>query len=191
VIGTLAIYNAQRDEGLFRDGVSKMASRDLTDLVQSQIVNDIRLLFNENWTRRALWDRQYSEAWRPQVPVMLLELLSHQNLADMRFGMDPRFQFGVSRAIYKGMLRFVAANEGREAIVQPLPPQGMMIEHLGGKRIRISWQPQKIRLSHRPCPKAIKFTRERKAWALITEPSRPNLFMKQNFRSGILFTLSA
>lgn len=141
VIGTLAIYSAQRDEGLFRDGVSKLASRDLTDLVQDQVVNDIRFLFNENWTRRALWDRQYSEAWRPQVPVMLLELLSHQNLADMRYGIDPRFQFGVSRAIYKGMLRFVAANDGREAIIQPLPPQGLMIERLGGKKIRISWQP--------------------------------------------------
>ncbi|MBW6499129.1 MAG: hypothetical protein K0B09_12115, partial [Bacteroidales bacterium] len=61
VIGTLAIYSAQRDEGLFRDRVSKLASRDLTDLVQDQVVNDIRFLFNENWTRRALWDRQYSE----------------------------------------------------------------------------------------------------------------------------------
>jgi len=141
VIGTLAIYSTQRDDGLFRDGLSRLSSRDLTDLVQDQIVSDIRLLYNENWTRRALWDRQYSEAWRPQVPVMLLELLSHQNLADMRYGIDPRFQFGVSRAIYKGILRFVAANEGRQAIVQPMPPQGLMIERLGGKRIRISWQP--------------------------------------------------
>ena len=60
-----------------------------------------------------MWDRQYSEAWRPNVPVMLLELLSHQNLADMRFGLDPRFRFDVSRAIYKGMLRFQAFREGR------------------------------------------------------------------------------
>ena len=141
VIGTLAIYSTQRDNGLFRDGVSKMASRDLTDLVQDQVVNDIRELFNENWTRRALWDRQYSEAWRPQVPTMLLELLSHQNLADMRFGLDPRFQQGVSRAIYKGILRYVAANEGRTAVVKPLPPQSLMIERIGSKRIRIGWLP--------------------------------------------------
>ncbi|HSV77337.1 MAG TPA: hypothetical protein VLH37_09940 [Bacteroidales bacterium] len=141
VIGTLAIYSTQREDGYFRDGVSKLANRDLADLVQSQIVNDIRLLFNENWTRRALWNRLYSEAWRPQVPVMLLELLSHQNLADMRYGLDPRFQFAVSRSIYKALLRFVAANQGRQAIVQPLPPQAMMIEHIEGRRIRISWQP--------------------------------------------------
>ena len=34
---------------------------------------------------------------------MLLELLSHQNFADMRYGSDPRFKFLVSRAIYKGI----------------------------------------------------------------------------------------
>lgn len=139
VIGTLAIYSAQRDNGVFPDGVSRMASRDLSDLIQDQIVADIRALHNPRWTRRALWDRQYSEAWRPNTPALLLELLSHQNLADMQYGLDPRFQFTVSRAIYKGMLRFVAANQQREAIVQPLPPSGMRIESLGGKKIRISW----------------------------------------------------
>jgi hypothetical protein len=140
IIGTLAIYSAQRDEGLFPDGLSRLASRDLTDLIQDQIVNDIKAKYNPHWTRRALWDRQYSEAWRPNVPVMLLELLSHQNLADMRFGLDPRFQFDVSRAIYKAILRYLANKDNFEAIIQPLPPTAFGMQHMGGKTIRLSWQ---------------------------------------------------
>ena len=54
---------------------------------------------------------------------MLLELLSHQNLADMRYGLDPEFRFTVSRAIYKGMLKYLAAADGKDFVVQPLPVQ--------------------------------------------------------------------
>ncbi len=141
VIGTLAIYSSQRDEGIFPDGISRMASRDLTDIVQDQIVHDIRNLYNPNWTRRALWDRQYSEAWRPNVPAMLLELLSHQNMADMQYGLDPHFQFDVSRAIYKGITRFLTHQEGKEAVIQPLPPESLMMKITGERTITLSWQP--------------------------------------------------
>lgn len=137
VIGTLAIYSAERDGGVFPDQVSRLASRDLSDVIQSQIVSDIRMKYNPQWTRRGLWDRQYSEAWRPNTPTMLLELLSHQNLADMKLGLDPNFQFDVSRAIYKGILRYLAHPE--KAVVQPLPPVDMQISHLGDKTIRLSW----------------------------------------------------
>ncbi|TVQ85311.1 MAG: hypothetical protein EA393_13725 [Bacteroidetes bacterium] len=140
VIGTLAIYSAQRDEGRFPDGISRLASRDLTDIVQDQIVSDISALFKPDWTRRAIWDRQYSEAWRPNTPAMLLELLSHQNLADMRLGLDPRFQFAVSRAIYKGILRFVSHQEGRTAIVQPLPPSHFAIHTKENKKVLLTWE---------------------------------------------------
>lgn len=140
VIGTLAIYSAQRDGGMYPDGVSRLAGRDLSDVIQDQIVSDIRAMANPQWTRRAIWDRQYSEAWRPNVPAMLLELYSHQNLADISYGLDPRFQFIASRAIYKGILRFLAQNEGREAVVQPLPPDHFAISHQTGKQIRLSWQ---------------------------------------------------
>jgi hypothetical protein len=122
--------------------ISRLASRDLADLIQTQITDDIRLQVNDRWTRRGLWDRRYSEAWRPQVPTVLLELLSHQNLADMSYGLDPRFRFIVSRAIYKGVLRYLAAVQGREAIVQPLPPNGMAMEKTGPGTIRLSWQGQ-------------------------------------------------
>lgn len=140
VIGTLAIYSAQRDGGLFPDGISRLAGRDLSDIIQDQLVSDIQAVVNSRWTRRALWDRQYSEAWRPNVPAMLLELYSHQNLADIKYGLDPRFQFITARAIYKGILRYLAHNEGREAVIQPLPPGQLAIRVIEGKTIRLSWQ---------------------------------------------------
>ena len=98
IIGTLAIYSTASDSGLFPDGYSRMASRDLSDMIQTQIVEDIRVQFNMDWTRRGLWDRPYSEARRPNVPAMLLELLSHQNQSDMTHGLDPRFRFEIGRA---------------------------------------------------------------------------------------------
>jgi hypothetical protein len=52
---------------------------------------------------------------------MLLESMSHQNFADMRYGNDPRFKFLVSRAIYKGILRYVSSQYGVPYTVQPLP----------------------------------------------------------------------
>ncbi len=141
IIGTLGIYSTITNGGLFPDGTSRLASRDLTDIVQTQVVEDIRVLFNPEWTRRAMWDRSYYEARKPDVPAMLLELLSHQNLADQRYGFDPRFRFHVSRAVYKGILRYLADTGGREYVVQPLPVSHLAIEPVEGRRVTIRWQP--------------------------------------------------
>lgn len=140
IIGTLGIYSTEKDNPVFANGQSKAASRDLTDLIQTQLVNDIRTQFNPKWTRRAMWDKAYSEAWRPQVPTMLLELLSHQNYADMRFGLDPRYRFAVSRAIYKGMLRYQATQEGHDYVVQPLAPSHFAITVIGDKQVKLTWK---------------------------------------------------
>jgi hypothetical protein len=141
VIGTLGIYSTYKNKGTYPTGRSSIASRDLTDIIQTQIVFDIRRMYNPQWTRRALWDRQYSEAWRPNTPAMLLELLSHQNLADMKFGLDPRFKFTVARAVYKGILRFLAGQQGQQVVIQPLSPDHMAIRQLDSLKVRISWKP--------------------------------------------------
>ena len=141
IIGTLGIYSTGADNGKFPDGSSRMASRDLTDIIQTQVVNDIREMFNPEWTRRGIWDKPYSEARRPNVPAILLELLSHQNKADQQFGLDPRFRFQVSRSIYKGILKYQAYVENRGYVVQPLPVTDFAIIPLDGKRIRLSWEP--------------------------------------------------
>lgn len=142
VIGTLGIYSTSHDKGYFPGGLSRMASRDLTDLIQSQIVEDVRSKYDPSWTRRGMWDRGYSEAFRPNVPAMLLELFSHQNFLDMRFGQEPMFRFDVSRAIYKGMLKFLHAFYGVGYVVQPLPVDHFVTEILPGGEIGLSWRPR-------------------------------------------------
>jgi hypothetical protein len=139
IIGTLAIYSTGADNGKFSDGTSRMASRDLSDIIQTQIVNDIRAQYNPDWTRRGIWDRPYAEARRPNAPAMLLELLSHQNQADQKFGMDPRFRFSVSRAIYKGILKYLSFNENRPYVVQPLAVNGFAIAPVSDKTVRLTW----------------------------------------------------
>lgn len=141
VIGTLGIYFTNTDSGRYSNGASRYMARDLTDLVQSQIVNDIRALYEPNWTRRGMWDKSYYEARVPKVPAMLLELLSHENFADMRYGLDPRFRFTVSRAIYKGILRFLASQYRQDYVVQPLPVDHMAIKFKLKNEAELSWQP--------------------------------------------------
>jgi len=142
VIGTLGIYSTNYDHGYFPSGLSRMSSRDLTDQIQTQIVEDLRAQYDPAWTRRGMWDRGYSEAFRPNVPAMLLELFSHQNFMDMRFGQEPMFRFHVSRAIYKGMLKFLNTMYGIEYVVQPLPVDHMYSEILPDSAIRLGWKTQ-------------------------------------------------
>lgn len=121
-IGTLAIYTRVFDgKDSYPNGEMRDIARDYADVVQSQIVSDIRAGYDSLWTRRGLRDKLYAECGYPDVPSMILELLSHQNFNDMRFGLDPGFRFLVSRAIYKGILKFLAYINGLPCVVQPLP----------------------------------------------------------------------
>ncbi len=140
VIGTLGIYSTKENRGRFEDNISRMRSRDLTDIVMTQIVDDIRALHEPCWMRRGMWDRAYYEARMGGCPTMLLELLSHQNFADMRYGLDPTFRFDVSRAIYKGLLRYLSDQYGVEYVVQPLSVEAFSCE-LSEGGVTLSWQP--------------------------------------------------
>ena len=140
VIGTLGIYSTKENHKEFDNDISRLRSRDLTDLIMTQIVDDIRAKYEPQWTRRGMWDRAYYEARIPACPTMLLELLSHQNFADMRYGLDPQFRFDVSRAVYKGMLRYLSSQYDVPYVVAPLPVNSFAIE-LDGSTAKLSWQP--------------------------------------------------
>lgn len=141
IVGTLAIYTL-RSEGSEKlpGGESRMGSREFADLVQSQIVNDIQASYNPDWSRRCLWDRSYRESRTPSSPAMLLELLSHQNFSDMKYGLDPGFRFTVSRAVYKGMLKYMSNRYGIPYAVQPLPASHLGVSFNGAGKAVIKWK---------------------------------------------------
>ena len=142
IIGTLAIYT-YKSEGKtsLPSGESRMSSRQFSETVQTQIVNDLRAGYDSLWTRRSIWDRGYRESRTPSSPAMLLELLSHQNFADMKLGHDPSFRFAVSRSIYKGMLKYLSSRFGTEYVVQPLPVDNMAVSFTSGGKAAVTWSP--------------------------------------------------
>ena len=162
IVGTLAIYTL-RSEGTDKlpNGESRSGSREYADLVQSQIVNDIRAEFNPDWSRRWIWDRSYRESRTPSCPSMLLELLSHQNFADMKYGLDPSFRFTVSRAVYKGMLKYLSNRYGCPYVVQPLPVESIGVAFAGIGKAEIKWIPTTDEIEETAVPEGfILYTRK-------------------------------
>ena len=140
IIGTLGIYDTKQYGGKFADSTSRDANRVFCDMIMTSITNDLRAQVEPKWTRRDMRDSRYFEAWTPRVPAMLLELMSHENFADMRYGLDPRFCFTVSRAIYKGMLRFLSQRYGYNYVVQPLPVGNFSAVLNKKNQVKLSWQ---------------------------------------------------
>ncbi len=144
IIGTLLIYCTTKNGkqfGKYENGTPRELSRQFANIVSTEVVNDIRAKYEPNWTRRGMWDKSYYEARVPEVPALLMELLSHQNFADMKYGLDPEFRFDVSRAIYKGIAKFIAKRDHRECVIQPLPVNSFVINKLSDNLYMLNWEP--------------------------------------------------
>ena len=141
IIGSLGIYTTDFNNGKLNSGMDRYASRDLADILLTQIQKDIRTNYNLPWTRRSMWNRNYSETRLPATPSTIIELLSHQNFADMQLGHNPNFKFTVGRAIYKGILQFINSQHGKDYVVQPLPVSNFAI-HFGKKKntLELTWK---------------------------------------------------
>jgi hypothetical protein len=143
IIGSLGIYTTKHNDGLLGSGLSRDVSRDLSDMILSGLKTDIEDATGRTWTERGLWDKDYCESREPQIPSMILELLSHQNYYDLKLAYDPNFRFIASRSIYKSILKYVNFMHGRQYVVQPLPVHDFMIKEDAGKgSIRLTWKPK-------------------------------------------------
>lgn len=142
IIGSLSICTTNFNDGRLGSGISRMASHDLAEALLSGVQRDLSAKYGK-WTRRYLWDRNYSETRRPEVPSAIIETMSHQNFADMRRGHDPNFKFTLARSLYKTLLRYICGNHSRPYVVQPLPVNNLRIERTADNKLRLAWLPVK------------------------------------------------
>ena len=154
LVGTFMFYTIKDDDQqtTYPSGGDRICNRDFADYLQTQIVEDIRQTMMPTWQKRHLMHKSMSETRNPKVPSTIIELLSHHNYYDMTFGLDPKFKFIVSRAIYKGMLRFIHQTTGTPYVVQPLPVQQMNISYANNDSLHISWAERVDRLEPTATP---------------------------------------
>lgn len=164
IFGTLSIVHSERNgKTSLPSGESRQSSRLMADLVQTQVVDDMRKLWNPDWSRMQIYDRGYHEASAPLVPAMILEAFSHQNLTDMTYGLDPAFRFDFCRAVYKGILKYLSYRYGCSYAVQPLPVKNFSATFKNGKAL-LRWEAVNDPLEPTAKPESfILYTREENA----------------------------
>lgn len=139
-IGSLSICTTNEADGRTDAGLDRYVSRDLAQMLLGNLYKDLR---GYNWIVRSVWDRNYGETRVPQLPGIILEMLSHQNFADMRLGYNPKFKFDFGRSVYKTVVKYVASMHQRPYVIQPLPVTDFAITlDEQGSSARLTWKAQ-------------------------------------------------
>ncbi len=141
IVGSLAVCTTNTGNGLLGSGLSRNLSKDFATRLLNNVQTDIQNKYFR-WTKRTLYDRNYSETRCPLMPSAILETMSHQNFPDMRMGQDPNFRFTLARSIYKTILRFLADQHNNPYVVTPLTPANFCVEFLSKDTIYIRWDVQ-------------------------------------------------
>ena len=138
-VGSLGVYMTDFNEGKTGAGMDRFVSRDLISMFLTNFTTDLK---KYNWQVRQLWNRNYGEARAPMPPACILEMLSHQNFADMRLAYDPHFKFDLSRSVYKTIVKYIATLYQRDYVIQPLPVENFAITLNEQKNTAtLSWSP--------------------------------------------------
>ncbi|MBR3478596.1 MAG: xanthan lyase [Bacteroidaceae bacterium] len=158
--GTLAICTALPDYyGARTDaGISRLSSYDLASSIQHNLTSDMK---HWNWRIRQVWNRNYCETREPQIPSIILEMLSHQSFDDLCFGYNPLFKFDFSRSVYKSIVKYIAMMHKRSYVIQPLPVHNFAITlNDQDKWANLTWDPTPDELEPTATPTAyIVYTR--------------------------------
>ncbi len=143
IVGSLVIYTKVNEKKTtLPDGSNRGTMREFANIVQTQIVSDLQGSVAPQWQRRQIWNRGYRESRTPPTPAILTESLSHQNFADMRYALDPTFKFTLSRAIYKGILKYLSSRYQCDYVVQPLPVTSFAAVLKDTNTASLSWMPR-------------------------------------------------
>jgi len=123
-------------------------SVDLRHAIHTELVHDIRAGWDPAWSDRGekyknlgelrlLWDEDPSV----RMPGALVEIAFHDHPSDTDALKEPYFNMLAARALYQGIVHYFEQRDGVDLALVPEPPTHLMLQNLGGGRLRIAWQP--------------------------------------------------
>lgn len=141
IYGSLSICTTNFNEGKLASGLSRGVSMDFARMLLDGLHSDMTAGYGK-WTKRELYDRNYSETRVPEMPSAIIETLSHQSFPDMQMAQDPNVKFTIARSIYKTILKFLSKLYDKQYVVAPLPPISPYTKFAEEGVLEIGWQPQ-------------------------------------------------
>jgi N-acetylmuramoyl-L-alanine amidase len=114
--------------------------------VHTELVNDLRAGWDANWRDqgmrsldlgelRELWDDEPDD----RMPGVLLEIAYHDHPGDANALKDPRFNMLAARAVYQGIVKYFAQQEGQPVRLLPEPPTHLRLVNTGAGMVLVQW----------------------------------------------------
>jgi N-acetylmuramoyl-L-alanine amidase len=120
---------------MYLDGTPEGSER-LRDLVQAEIVADLRAEWDPGWADRGGKTANFGELrLLSEIPGVLVEIAFHDNPDDAADEREPRWRRIVARAIYHAAAKYFA---GPGAVLVPEPPRDLVARGAGGSAL-LSW----------------------------------------------------
>ncbi len=117
-------------------------SGDLAESVQNEMVSAIGAMWSDDWYDRGVNRAAFSEVspyHNDEMPSALVELAFHDNEQDAWYLKEPDFRNDMSRAMYRGIVRYFAERDGDAALFLPEPPEDLSIVHDADGKLLASW----------------------------------------------------
>jgi N-acetylmuramoyl-L-alanine amidase len=117
-------------------------SDDLANLLQDEIVNDIRASFVPGWQDRGVYSAYFGElnpSHNSEMPSALVEAAFHATEADAVQLREPRFRFVLARAFQQAIIKYFANRDGLPVRLLPDPPSALSVRAEGPTSARLRW----------------------------------------------------
>ncbi len=121
-------------------------SFELQEAVHNELIHDIRLGWDAEWTDRGrkaanlgevrmLWDDDPTA----RMPGVLLEVAFHDHPEDAEALKDPRFNQLAARAVYQGIVHYFEQQDAVDLVELPEPPTHVRVQNRGEGKLRVAW----------------------------------------------------
>jgi len=116
----------------------------LQHYIHQEVIKGIREDYDPQWKNRGRKAADFGELrGLKTMPGVLLEVAFHDHPQDAKALKDPEFRRVVSRAVYRGVVRYFANKSGKQPLYLPEPPTHLHAQSQDAHSIKVSWKPAK------------------------------------------------